>query len=142
MADPDLESVSLEMSGAQLVAVSLGFKDAQLRNRQQAHQRLGARGNAQPLARHRLAVLEPGVGNVALAQLELAGEGAHHLWRRKARLLDPEKKMLSIAAGRVGRDLLDDEVLRPGLELPGHPWNVRTDPSGPGPRRREPGQAI
>src|SRR5260370_13603432 len=46
-ADPDLESVSLEMSGAKLVAVPLGFKHAQLRNLPQAHPRIRSRRTAQ-----------------------------------------------------------------------------------------------
>lgn len=50
----------------------------------------------------------------------------HELIRSDIALLDPEKEMLSFAAGLIGRSFLDDEVFRRLLDSTGDAGHIRS----------------
>ena len=61
-------------------------------------------------------ILHAGIANIALGHLQRSGDPADGFQRGKAALLDRQVEVFTAAAGQIGRDLLDDEVLGGFLE--------------------------
>ena len=100
------------MPYTQLVGVSRARQDTELGNVEQLDL-LGRRGGKrQGLPGNALAVLEPGVAEVAHLTAEPPGQPLERLECRQIPLLDLEVDVLALATGAVERHLLHDEVLQ------------------------------
>src|SRR5262249_36638838 len=110
-AEADREAVSAEVPELQLVLVPRAGEDLDLGVLEAGELRRVAELKARRLAGDGLRVLHAGVAGVALPDTERPGEPRVRRGRRAPPLLEGDVEVLALAAGRVERDLLDDEVL-------------------------------
>src|SRR5262249_22734018 len=139
VADEDREAVAAQVARAQLVRVARRLEHAHPGERE-APRRLGREArHREPLRGHGLAVLAAGVADVARRHAGRARELARDVLGRAPGLLDAHEGVLAPARRRVGRELVDGELLGPRADP--HRARVETGAKerrwiGEGPSRR------
>ncbi len=116
LADADDEAVSPQVAAAELVAVPAGPEHRDPVVVRLDLPRLIGQVDADHLTRDRVLVLHARVADPAVGDAEVLFEHPQQFTVGHAGLLDAEVEVFPLAAGFVGRDLLDEEVLRARLD--------------------------
>src|SRR5437899_1679133 len=100
-ADADLEAIAVQMAGLELVAMPAGAQDPEAVAIELPDLWLGRRRYGDPLPGDCVPVLHAGRANVVGPDTETLGDLAHEELRSEIAFLDPEIKVLPLAAWLV-----------------------------------------